>query len=84
MIDVNTQEEQRQMSKGSKQRPTDKRRYDDNYESINWTCKTYPSDPTMTKEQMDEFDKQAMERALVNDCPVLYRWPESEAVSKKR
>ena len=63
------------MSKGSKQRPTDKKRYDENYESINWNESKDESE--LTEDQMEEL------LDVVRDCPLFFRWPEREVPKKK-
>ena len=57
------------MSKGSKQRPTDKLQFDENYDNINWNKMDKEKEPRLTKEQMKMLLKD------VKTAPELSRSP---------
>jgi len=54
------------MGKGSKQRPTDKLQFDENYDSINWNKMYEEEEPRLTKEQMKTLLKAVKEALDVN------------------
>lgn len=51
------------MSKGSKQRPTNKSKFDDNYNQINWSKNT----PKLTKEQIGILKKEVRKAFKVDE-----------------
>ena len=54
------------MGKGSKQRPTDKLQFDENYDNINWNKMYKEEEPRLTKEQMKRLLKAVKEALDVN------------------
>ena len=50
------------MSKGSKQRPTNKLQFDKNYNSINWN-----NEPKLTKEQIKTLKKEVRKAFKTNE-----------------
>lgn len=51
------------MSKGSKQRPTNKSKFDDNYNQINWS----KNPPKLTKKQIEILKKEVRKAFKVDE-----------------